>query len=171
MQAMILTREQVSHDNQDTLVPLEPRWWYPSKGASETMVVEQTTTMKGSTVQTAHNQVPPEVPVKLPGMPSNRGGWTWPEAPNIAEPLGLVDDRAVEWMGLYAHYIWRKPKKKRKSKATQRREEEALSSDEPYELEEKIDDVASTPSEGPQEEPTTTQEGMLSGTTANDVPM
>jgi len=60
MQAMILTREQVSHDNQDTLVPLEPRWWYPSKGASETMVVEQTTTMKGSTVQTAHNQVPPE---------------------------------------------------------------------------------------------------------------
>ena len=75
------------------------------------------------------------------------------------------------WTGLYVHYIWRKPKKKRKSKATQRREEEALSSDEPYELEEKIDDVASTPSEGPQEEPTTTQDRTPLGTTADDIPM
>ena len=95
MQAMVLTREQVSHDNQDRLVLLEPRWWYPSTGASETMVVEQT----------AHNQVPPEVPVKLPGIPSNRGGWTWPEAPKITEPLGLVDDGAVGWTGSYVHYI------------------------------------------------------------------
>ena len=81
MQAMILTHEQASHDDQDRLVLLEPRWWYPSTGASETMVVEQTTTMEGLTVQTAHNQVPPEVPVKLLGMSSNRGGWTWPEVP------------------------------------------------------------------------------------------
>jgi len=51
------------------------------------------------------------------------------------------------------------------------RKEEALSSDKPYELEEKIDDVASMPLEGPQEEPTTTQEGTPSGTTADDVPM
>jgi len=43
--------------------------------------------------------------------------------------------------------------------------------DEPYELEEKIDDMASTPSEWPQEEPTITQDRMLSGTTANDAPM
>jgi len=74
MQAMILTCEQVSYDDQDRPVLLEPRWWYPSTGASETMVVEQTTTMEGLMVQTAHDQVPPEVPVKLPGMPSNRGG-------------------------------------------------------------------------------------------------
>jgi len=60
MQAMILTREQMSHDDQDRPVSLEPRWWYPSTGALETMVVEQTTTMEESTVQTAHNQVPPE---------------------------------------------------------------------------------------------------------------
>ena len=53
---------------------------------------------------------------------------------------------------------------------TQRREEEALSSDKPYKLEEKIDDMASMPSEGPQEGPTT-QDGMLSGTTADDIPM
>jgi len=105
MQAMILTCKQVSHNDQDILVPLEHRWWYPSTGALETMVVEQATTMEGSTVQTAHNQVPPEVPVKLLGMPSNRGGWTWPEAPNVTEPLGLVDDGAVGWMGLYVHYI------------------------------------------------------------------
>jgi len=76
MQAMILTHKQASQDDQDRPVPLEPRWWYPSTGAPETMVVEQTTTMEGLTVQTAHNQVPPEVPVKLLGMPSNRGGWT-----------------------------------------------------------------------------------------------
>jgi len=56
-------------------------------------------------------------------------------------------------------------------KATQRKEEEALSSDRPDELEEKINDIASTPSEGPQEEPITTQEGTLPGTTANNVPM
>ena len=46
-----------------------------------------------------------------------------------------------------------------------------LFSDEPYELKEKIDNMASTPSEGPQEEPTTTKEGMPSGTTADDIPM
>jgi len=74
MQAMILTHEQMSHDDWDRPVPLEPRWWYPSTGAPETMVVEQTTTMEGSMVQTAHDQVPPEVPVKLLGLPSNRGG-------------------------------------------------------------------------------------------------
>ena len=118
MQAMILTHEQASHDDWDRPVPLEPRWWYPSTGASETMVVEQATTMEGSTVQTAHYQVPPEVPVKLLGMPSNRGGWTWPEAPKIAEPLGLVDDGAVGWMGSHVYYIQKKPMKKRKSKAT-----------------------------------------------------
>ena len=57
---------------------------------------------------------------------------------------------------------------------TQRREEEALSSDKPYKLKEKINDVASTPLEGPQEGPTTTtttQDRMPSGTTADDVPM
>ena len=43
--------------------------------------------------------------------------------------------------------------------------------DEPYELEEKIDDMASTPSEGPQEGPTTTQDGTLLGTTTKNVPM
>ena len=42
-----------------------------------------------------------------------------------------------------------------------------LSSDEPYE----IDDMASMPLEGPQEEPTTTKEGIPLGTTADDVPM
>ena len=82
MQAMILTCKQTSHDDWDRLVPLEPRWWYPSTGAPETMVVEQTTTMEESMVQTAHNWVPPEVPVKLLEMLSNRGGWTWLEAPN-----------------------------------------------------------------------------------------
>jgi len=96
MQAMILTHKQASHNNQDRPVPLEPRWWYPSTRALETMVMEQATMMEGSTVQTAHDQVPPEVPVKLPGMPSNRG-WTWPEVPNNARPLGLVDDGAVRW--------------------------------------------------------------------------
>jgi len=57
---MILTHKQASHDDWDRLVPLEPRWWYPSTGALETMVVEQTTTMEGLMVQTAHDQVPPE---------------------------------------------------------------------------------------------------------------
>ena len=90
-----MTREQMSHDDQDRPVSLEPRWWYPSTGALETMVVEQTTTMEESTVQTAHNQVPPEVPVKLLEMPSNRGGWTWLEAPKITKPLGLVDNGVV----------------------------------------------------------------------------
>ena len=52
-----------------------------------------------------------------------------------------------------------------------KREEDALSSDKPYELKEKIDDVASMPLEGPQEKPTTTKEGMPSGTTANNIPM
>jgi len=118
------------------------------------------------------DQIPPEVPVKLLGMPSNRGGWTWPEAPNDARPLGPVDDGAVGWMGSYVHYIWQKPKKKKKKlKATQRREEDVLSSDKPYELKEKINDMVSTPSEGPQEEPRTTKEGTPSGTTADNVPM
>jgi len=121
-------------------------------------------------VQTAHDQVPPEVPVKLPGMPSNRGGWTWLEVPKITKPLGLVNDGAVGCMGSYVHYIWQKPKKK-KSKATWRKEEEALSSDEPYKLKETINDIASTPLEGPQEEPTTAQEGMPPGTTADNVPV
>jgi len=54
---------------------------------------------------------------------------------------------------------------------TQRREEEALSTDEPYKLEEKINDVVSTLSEGPQEGPTTTQDRTPSGTTNNNIPM
>jgi len=105
MQAMILTCKQTSHDDWDRLVPLEPRWWYPSTGAPETMVVEQTTTMEELMVHIAHDWVPPEVPVKLPETPSNRGGWTWPEAPKITEPLGPVDDRVVGWMGLHVYYI------------------------------------------------------------------
>jgi len=52
-------------------------------------------------VQTAPDQVPPEVPVKLPGMPPNKGGWTWPEALKNTRPLGLVDGEVVCWMGLY----------------------------------------------------------------------
>ena len=51
------------------------------------------------------DQIPPEVPVKLLGMPSNRGGWTWLEAPKTTEPLGPVDDGAVGWTGSYVHYI------------------------------------------------------------------
>jgi len=78
---------------------------------------------------------------------------------------------AVGWMGSHVYYIQQKPRKKRKLKATQRREEEALSSDEPYELEEKIDKAASMPTEGPQEEPSSTKEGTSPGTTANDVLM
>jgi len=105
MQAMILTCKQTSHNNQDRQVLLEPRWWYPFTGALETTVVEQTTTMEGSTVQTAHDQVPPEVPVKLLETPSNRGGWTWPEVPKITEPLGLVDNGVVGWMGSHVYYI------------------------------------------------------------------
>jgi len=172
MQAMILTCEQTSCNDQDRLVLLEPRWWYPSTGALETMVVEQTTTMEELTVHMAHDQVPPEVPVKLLEMPSNRGGWTWPEAPKITKPLSLVDDGVVGWMGSHVYYIQRKPKKKRKSKVTQRREEEALSSDEPYELEEKIDDCGEYHCQkGPQEGPTTTQNRTLLGTADNDVPM
>jgi len=64
-------------------------------------------------------------------------------------------------MGLHVYYIQRKPKKKRKSKVTRRREEDELSMNEPYELEEKINDMVSTPLEGPQEGPTTTQDGIL----------
>jgi len=105
MQAMILTCEQMSHNNQDRPVLLKPRWWYPSTGAPETMVVEQTTTMEGSMVQTPHDQVPPEVPVKLLGMPSNRGGLTWPEAPKITKPVGLVDDGVMGWTGSHVYYI------------------------------------------------------------------
>jgi len=56
-------------------------------------------------------------------------------------------------------------------KATQRREEDELSADEPYKLEEKINDMASMPSEGPQEGPTTTQDGMPSGTADDNIPM
>jgi len=74
-------------------------------------------------------------------------------------------------MGLHVYYIQRKPKKKRKSKVTRRREEDELSMNEPYELEEKINDMVSTPLEGPQEGPTTTQNGMLLGTADNNVPM
>ena len=69
------------------------------------MVVEQTTTMEELMVQTAHNQVPPKVPVKLPEMPSNRGGWTWLAVPKITKPLGLVDDGVVGWMELHVYYI------------------------------------------------------------------
>jgi len=105
MQAMITAREQTSHDDQDRPVPLDSRWWYPSTGAPEMMVVEPATTTEGLTVQTAPNQAPPEVPVKLPGIPLNMGGWTWPEAPKNTRPLGLVDDRVVGWVGLYIHYI------------------------------------------------------------------
>jgi len=44
MQAMIMARKQTSHNDWDRLVPLEPRWWYPSTGAPEMMVAESTTT-------------------------------------------------------------------------------------------------------------------------------
>jgi len=77
MQAMIMAHKQTSHNDWDRPVPLEPRWWYPSTGAPEMTVAEPTTTAEGLTVQMAPNQVPPEVPVKLPGIPPNRGGWTW----------------------------------------------------------------------------------------------
>ena len=46
-----------------------------------------------------------------------------------------------------------------------------LFSDEPYELEEKIDSITSMPTEGLQEEPPSTTEGMMSGTPTNDIPM
>jgi len=89
MQAMITACEQMSHDDQDRLVPLDPRWWYPSTGALETMVAEPTTTtIEGLMVQMAPDQVPPEVLVKLLGIPPNKGGWTWPETP----------DHQVQWM-------------------------------------------------------------------------
>jgi len=74
MQAMIMACEQTSHDDQDRLVPLEPRWWDQSTEAPEMMVVEPATTMEGLMVQTAPDQVPPEVPVKLPEIPPNKGG-------------------------------------------------------------------------------------------------
>jgi len=54
---------------------------------------------------------------------------------------------------------------------TRRREEDELFVDKPYELEEKINDVVSMLSEGPQEGPTTTQDGMPSGTADDNVPM
>jgi len=69
MQAIIMACEQMSHDDQDRLVPLEPRWWYPSTGAPEMMVAEPTTTTERLMVQMAPDQVPPEVPVKLLGIP------------------------------------------------------------------------------------------------------
>ena len=105
IQAMIMVHEQMSHNDWDRLVPLEPRWWYPSTRAPETMVAEPTTTMEGLLVQTAPDQVPPEVPVKLLGIPPNKGGWTWLEAPKNTRPSGPVDDRVVGWMGSYVHYI------------------------------------------------------------------
>jgi len=76
MQAMIMAHEQTSHNDWGRPVPLEPRWWYPSTRVPETTVAEPTTTMEGLVVQTAPNQVPPEVPVKLLGIPPNKGGWT-----------------------------------------------------------------------------------------------
>jgi len=105
MQAMITAHKQMSHNDWDRPVPLEPRWWYPSTGAPEMVVVEPTTTMKGLTVQMAPDQVPPEVPVKLLGIPPNKGGWTWLEAPKNTRPLGLVDDEVLGWTGSYVHYI------------------------------------------------------------------
>jgi len=54
---------------------------------------------------------------------------------------------------------------------TQRREEDALPSDEPYELKEKIDKAASMLTEGPQEEPSSAKEGTMLGTPADDIPM
>jgi len=47
MQAMITAHKQMSHDDQDRPVPIEPRWWYPSTGAPEMMVAEPTTTTEG----------------------------------------------------------------------------------------------------------------------------
>ena len=105
MQAMIMACKQTSHDDWDRLVPLEPTWWYPSTRVSEMMVMEPTTTAEGLIVQMAPDQVPPEVPVKLPGIPPNKGGWTWPEAPENTRPLGPVDDGVVGWTGLYVHYM------------------------------------------------------------------
>jgi len=105
MQAMITAHKQTSHDDRDRPVPLEPRWWYPSTGALVMTVAKPTTTTEGLTVQMAPDQVPPEVPVKLLGIPPNKGGWTWPEAPKNTRPLDPVDDRVVGWMGLYVHYI------------------------------------------------------------------
>ena len=58
-------------------------------------------------------------------------------------------------------------KKKKKLKVTQRREEDVLSSDKPYELKEIINEAASKPTEGPQEEPSSTKEGMTLGTPTN----
>jgi len=46
-----------------------------------------------------------------------------------------------------------------------------LSSDEPYELNEKINDITSMLTEALQEEPPSTTEGMMSGTPTNDIPM
>jgi len=46
-----------------------------------------------------------------------------------------------------------------------------LSSDEPYKLKEKIDEAASMPTEGPQEEPSSTKEGTMSGMPTDDIPM
>ena len=47
MQAMITAHKQMSHDDWDRLVPLEPRWWYPSTRAPEMMVTEPTTIAEG----------------------------------------------------------------------------------------------------------------------------
>jgi len=161
---MILTCEQTSHDNRDRPVPLEPRWCYPSTGALETTVVEQTT-MEELTVQIAHDWVPPEVPVKLLEMPSNRGGWMWPEAPKITEPLGSSGRQSsgMDGVACILH-------------TTKTQEEEEVKSDlkkgrrmncpwmSHMSSKKKIDDVASMLLEGPQEGPTTTQNGTPLGT-------
>jgi len=62
------------------------------------------------------------------------------------------------------------PRRRGSQKQLEEGRRRQLSSDEPYKLKEKIDDVVSMPSEGPQEGPTT-QDQMLSGTAGNDVPM
>jgi len=126
MQAMILTHEQASP------------WWPGQTGTIKAQMVVSihrgTGNNGGGTdhhngridgADSTQSGTHQRVPVKLLRMPSNRGGWTWPEVPKIAEPLGPVDDGAVGWIRSYAHYIWWKPKKKRKLKATWRREEEA----------------------------------------------
>jgi len=97
MQAMIMACEQMSHNDWDRPVLLEPRWWYPSTRAQETMVAEPTATTEGLMVQMAPDQVPPEVPVQLPGILPSKGGWTWPEAPKNTRLLGPVDDGVV-WL-------------------------------------------------------------------------
>jgi len=70
MQAMIMACEQMSHDDWDRPVPLEPRWWYPSTGAPETMVGEPTTTTEGLMVQTVPDQDPQTSHMSLKKKPT-----------------------------------------------------------------------------------------------------